>query len=117
MYHLRVLFNIPLIFAERNNFFAFRKKYSKKILTFNLHSAKIALCTGGDTMLNTSAINSRMRELGVTQSELAGAVRMATPTICQKLNNIRPTTLEEAEKIAVKLKIADSEFGHYFFYR
>lgn len=66
-------------------------------------------------MLNTSAIKSRMRELGVTQSELAGAVRMATPTICQKLNNIRPTTLEEAEKIAVKLKIADSEFGHYFF--
>lgn len=66
-------------------------------------------------MLNTKAIKRRMREMGISQAELAGALGIATPTMCQKINNIRPLTLNEAEQIAKKLQIADKDFGIYFF--
>lgn len=66
-------------------------------------------------MPNTDAIKARMKELGLTQAELASAVNIATPTMCQKINNIRPFTLEEAEKVAKRLEVSDNDFGHYFF--
>lgn len=66
-------------------------------------------------MPNTVAIKARMKELGLTQAELASAVNIATPTMCQKINNIRPFTLEEAEKVAKRLELSDNDFGHYFF--
>lgn len=53
--------------------------------------------------------------MGITQAKLAKYLDIATPTACQKLNNLRPFTLEEAEKVAKLLKIKDSEFGNYFF--
>ncbi len=68
-------------------------------------------------MPNTDAIKARMKELGLTQAELASAVNIATPTMCQKINNIRPFTLEEAEKVAKRLEVSDNDFGHYFFSR
>lgn len=66
-------------------------------------------------MLNTEVLKRRMREMGISQSELAGVLGVATPTMCQKLNNIRPLMLDEAEQIAKKLQIADKDFSDYFF--
>ena len=66
-------------------------------------------------MINTQAIKERMREVGVTQAALAAAVGIATPTMNQKIHNIRPLNLDEAEKVARELRIADDEFATYFF--
>lgn len=57
----------------------------------------------------------RMKETGVTQAALAASVGVATPTMNQKIHNIRPLTLEEAEKVAKKLSIGDEDFAAYFF--
>ena len=66
-------------------------------------------------MPNTEKIKERMSELGITQSELARYINIATPTMCQKINNIRPLSLKEAEEVAKVLKIDDRDFGTYFF--
>lgn len=66
-------------------------------------------------MPNTDKIKLRMAELKITQAELASKLGMATPTICQKINNLRPFTLEEAEQVAVELRISNKDFGAYFF--
>ena len=66
-------------------------------------------------MINTQAIKDRMKETGVTQAMLAAAVGIATPTMNQKIHNIRPLTLDEAEKVASELRIGNEEFAAYFF--
>ena len=68
-------------------------------------------------MLNTDRLKARMTEMRITQSQLTHEIGLATPTICQKLNNIRPLSLDEAEKVAYVLKIEDVDFGNYFFSR
>ncbi len=66
-------------------------------------------------MLNTDRIKARLDELNMTQADLAVVISVAVPTMCQKINNIRPLSLDEAEKIARALKIEDKDFGSYFF--
>jgi len=66
-------------------------------------------------MINSAKVKGRMRELGIVQADVAKALSVATPTANQKLNNIRPMSLLEAEKLARLLKISDREFGVYFF--
>ena len=66
-------------------------------------------------MLNVQKIKGRMAELGVTQADVAVALEIKQPTACQKLNRIRPMDLDEAEKLALLLKIKQEEFGDYFF--
>lgn len=66
-------------------------------------------------MINTSKIKERMDELGITQVKLAKRLGIAAPTMSQKINNNRPLSLEEAEKMANALKIKDKDFGVYFF--
>lgn len=66
-------------------------------------------------MINTQAIKARMKETGVTQAKLAAAVGIATPTMNQKIHNLRPLTLDEAEKVASELSIKNEEFAAYFF--
>lgn len=66
-------------------------------------------------MINIAKIRGRMAELKVTQKEIASELNLAAPTVSQKLNQIRPMSLDEAEKIARILKIDESEFGEYFF--
>lgn len=56
-------------------------------------------------MPNTEMLKQRMAQLGITQTELAKEIGVATPTICQKINNVRPFLLDEAEKVADILKI------------
>lgn len=72
---------------------------------------------GGVELLNVVKIRERMAELGVTQKDVAQFLGLAAPTVSQKLNRVRPMDLDEAEKLAVLLKIEDSQFGKYFFTR
>lgn len=66
-------------------------------------------------MPNTEKLKARLEEMGMTQADLARELGIKTPTMCQKINNIRPFTLEEAEKTASILKISSRDFGAYFF--
>lgn len=66
-------------------------------------------------MLNVSKVRGRLAELGLTQKDVAQSLGIAVPTVSQKLNRIRPLTLDEAEKLAKLLRIEDSQFGEYFF--
>ena len=49
-------------------------------------------------MVNANKIKGRMRELGITQADVAKFLNVAQPTVNQKINNIRPFDLDEAEK-------------------
>lgn len=66
-------------------------------------------------MLNANKIKGRMRELGITQADVAKFLNVAQPTVNQKINNIRPFDLDEAEKFSNLLGIDTCEFGAYFF--
>ena len=71
----------------------------------------------GGKMINTNKIKGRMAEMRITQKEVAIELGIAQPTANQKINNIRPMDLEEAEKLSKLLKISPQEFGAYFFYK
>lgn len=66
-------------------------------------------------MLNVSKIRGRMAELNISQKDVAEALGIAASTVSQKLNRVRPMDLDEAEKLAVLLKIENQCFGEYFF--
>lgn len=66
-------------------------------------------------MINTRKIKGRIVEMGLTQKDVSAALGLAQPTINQKINNIRPMNLDEAEKLADLLKIPSKEFANYFF--
>lgn len=66
-------------------------------------------------MVNTLKIKARMIEHGLTQKDLAKALDIATPTMSQKLNNVRPMYLKEADILADILDIGTMQFGEYFF--
>lgn len=68
-------------------------------------------------MINTFKIKGRMAEMGITQKDVASNLHVAPPTVSQKINNIRPMDLDEAEEMAKMLKIADDDFAVYFFSR
>lgn len=68
-------------------------------------------------MPNSEKIKERMALLNITQAELAQYLGIATPTMCQKINNLRPFTLDEAERVAEKLEIKNKDFGAYFFHQ
>lgn len=69
----------------------------------------------GDKMVNTNKIKGRMRELELTQADVAQCLKIAQPTANQKINNVRPFDLDEAEKLSDLLHIDSGEFGDYFF--
>lgn len=66
-------------------------------------------------MVNSRKIKGRLVELGLTQKDVAEKIGVAQPTANQKINNIRPMDLQEAEAIADLLKINPVEFVEYFF--
>lgn len=65
-------------------------------------------------MVNTNKLKGRLREKGLTQTDIAKELNISQPTINQKLNNLRPMDLEEAEKISKILSINPGEFAIYF---
>ena len=66
-------------------------------------------------MINARKIKGRLVELGLTQRDVSKALGIAQSTVNQKINNVRPMNLEEAEQLAVLLKLDTGEFGTYFF--
>ncbi len=66
-------------------------------------------------MINSNKIKGRMVELGITQKDVAKHLNIAPPTVSQKINNVRPMDLDEAEALAKMLEIQSGEFGIYFF--
>lgn len=66
-------------------------------------------------MVNSDKIKGRMRELKITQADVAKELNIAQPTVNQKINNIRSLDLEEAEKLSIMLKIDNADFANYFF--
>ena len=66
-------------------------------------------------MVNTNKITGRMRELEITQSEVAKFLGIQQSTANQKINNTRCFSLNEAEKLCALLNIESGEFASYFF--
>lgn len=66
-------------------------------------------------MVNSDKIKERMDKLSIKQKAIGEVLGIATPTVSQKINNVRPFSLEEAEKLAKVLHIEDEKFGEFFF--
>lgn len=66
-------------------------------------------------MINSGKIKGRLVELGLTQKDVAEALVIAQSTANQKINNIRPMDLNEAEKLASLLHLRAEDFQLYFF--
>jgi len=66
-------------------------------------------------VVNSDKIKGRMREMHLTQADVAKYIGVKPPTINQKINNIRPINIDEAERMCDLLKIDCSDFGNYFF--
>ena len=66
-------------------------------------------------MINSGKIKGRMVELGLTQEKVAKEIGIAQATLNQKINNVRPMDLEEAEKLSDILGLRPEEFCLYFF--
>lgn len=65
--------------------------------------------------MNSRKIRGRMVELGLNQKDIGKVLNCAPPTVSQKLNGIRPIYLDEAEKLAVALKLSEKEYYEFFF--
>ena len=79
---------------------------------------KVALCykrKEGVNVINTNKLKGRLAELGLTQKDVADYLGLANATVSQKINNIRPMTLNEALKLSELLEIDDCHFRDYFF--
>lgn len=66
-------------------------------------------------MINTNKLKGLLREKELTQADVAKCLDLTQPTVNQKINNVRPMTLDEAEKLSILLDIDAGEFGVYFF--
>lgn len=67
-------------------------------------------------MINSKKIKERIKELGLTQGDIAKALGLAQSTVNQKINNVRSMSVNEAEGLAKELKIEDQDFSEYFFW-
>lgn len=66
-------------------------------------------------MINSKKIKERAAELGLRQMDIAKARGLQQSTVNQKINNVRPMSLKEAEIMAEVLQIENTEFSIYFF--
>lgn len=66
-------------------------------------------------MVNSRAIKARAQRLGITQKHMADVLGIRQSTVNQKINNKRPMSLKEAEKLADLLIITNNQFSTYFF--
>ena len=66
-------------------------------------------------MINTRKMKARLVELGLSQKDFAECLGIATATANQKINNVRPMSLKEAEKICKLLNIEPEQFASYLF--
>lgn len=68
-------------------------------------------------MINANKLKGRLVEKGYTQAEAAAFLSISQPAFNQKINNIRPMDLNEAEKLSEFLDITHEEFPSFFLYR
>lgn len=88
-----------------------------------MHSAidnEVAQCYNAEErevrpLINSNKLKGRLVEKGLTQKDVADILGIAQPTVNQKINNVRPMDLNEAEKLAELLDIKPEEFQIYFF--
>ena len=66
-------------------------------------------------MVNSKMLKDRAKSLGIRQSDIAKALGLQQSTVNQKINNVRPMLLAEAELMAELLGITNEEFAVYFF--
>ena len=66
-------------------------------------------------MVNTLKLKARIMEFGFNQKDIAKELRLAPSTVSQKINNVRPMYLKEADLLADLLKLNTMQFGEYFF--
>ena len=66
-------------------------------------------------MINSNKIKGRIVEMGFTQKDVAKRLKLSAPTVSQKINNLRPMELKEAEELAKMLRIEDKDLLHIFF--
>ena len=66
-------------------------------------------------MVNSKILKDRAKSLGIRQRDIANALGLQQSTVNQKINNVRPMMLDEAEIIANLLNISNEEFATYFF--
>jgi hypothetical protein len=65
-------------------------------------------------LINSLKIKGRMAENQKTFQQLATKVNCTPYTLGRKVANKVPMTLEEANILAIELKITDEEFGEFF---
>jgi hypothetical protein len=65
-------------------------------------------------MINTSAVKERMKSMKLTQGTVAEQMGLSQCVLSQKINNKRPMTIKEAEKLQGILLIPDAEFRFFF---
>lgn len=72
---------------------------------------------GDGELLNTNKVKGKMAELGLTQKDIAAKTvwNCALPTVSQKINGIRPITLDEADALAEILHLSNDEYKEIFF--
>ena len=51
-------------------------------------------------MINSNKIKGRIVEMGFTQKDVAKRLKLSAPTVSQKINNLRPMELKEAEELS-----------------
>lgn len=66
-------------------------------------------------MINSQKLKDRAKQLGIRQKDIADALGLKQSSVNQKINNVRPMMLDEAEMLASVLQIDDGEFAAYFF--
>lgn len=66
-------------------------------------------------MINSKKIKEKAKAMGIRQIDIANALGIRQSTVNQKINNVRPMLLDEAEKIAKMLRIDNDNFASYFF--
>lgn len=69
--------------------------------------------------MNANKIRGRMAEMKLTQKDIAqkSVWNCALPTVSQKLNGVRPMSLDEANSLAELLKLSEREYYEFFFGR
>ena len=67
--------------------------------------------------MNANKIRGRMAEMKLTQKDIAqkSVWDCALPTVSQKLNGIRPMSLDEANALAELLRLDEKEYYEFFF--
>lgn len=66
-------------------------------------------------MVNSDKLKGIMREKRMTQADAAKLLGLSECSVNQKINNVRPFFLDEAEKLANALEIDSGGFSVYFF--